>query len=258
MTSAWLAFWNGSHSIYVSARHKDVHYRLIAKAIAALVPRPDARVLDYGCGEALHAGAVAAAAGELVLCEAAPRVRAGLAARFANDQKIRAMAPEEVERLPDHSLDLVVLHSVVQYLTPEETAALFALFHRLLKSDGLLVVSDVLSPHVGAATDAAALLRFAAANGFFIAAVAGLARTLLSDYWRLRSRAGAHALRRSGDAEKTCCRRICCTTRRDEHRPQPGACGLLRAPALRPRARRDVRPGGLRFAKPPYVLLFPA
>jgi hypothetical protein len=51
-------------------------------------------------------------------------------------------------------------------------------------------VSDVLSPHVGAATDAAALLRFAAANGFFIAAVAGLARTLLSDYWRLRSRLG--------------------------------------------------------------------
>ena len=47
MTSAWLAFWNGSHSIYVSARHKDVHYRLIAKAIAALVPRPHARVLDY-------------------------------------------------------------------------------------------------------------------------------------------------------------------------------------------------------------------
>ena len=104
--------------------------------------------------------------------------------------KIRAVAPEEVERLPDHSLDLVVLHSVAQYLKPEETAALFALFHRLLKSDGLLVVSDVLSPHVGAATDAAALLRFAAANGFFIAAVAGLARTLLSDYWRLRSRLG--------------------------------------------------------------------
>jgi hypothetical protein len=90
-----------------------------------------------------------------------------------------------------------VLHSVVQYLKPEETAALFALFHRLLKSDGLLMVSDVLSPHVGAATDAAALLRFAAANGFFIAAVAGLARTLLSDYWRLRSRVG---LTRYGEA----------------------------------------------------------
>jgi SAM-dependent methyltransferase len=190
MTPAWVAFWNGSHPIYVNARHKDVHYSAIAKAIAALVPRADARVLDYGCGEALHSDIVAAAAGELLLCEAAPRVRAGLAARFANNPKIRAVAPEEAERLPDHSLDLVVLHSVAQYLTPEETARLFALFHRLLKSEGLLVVSDVLSPHVGAATDAAALLRFGAGNGFFVAAAVGLARTLLSDYWRLRSRLG--------------------------------------------------------------------
>jgi SAM-dependent methyltransferase len=197
MTSAWLAFWNGSHPIYVNARHKDVHYRLIAKAIAALVSRPDARVLDYGCGEALHADVVASAAGEVLLCEAAPRVRAGVAARFAANPKIRAVAPEEVERLPGHSLDLVVLHSVAQYLKPEETAQLLALFQRLLKSDGLLVVSDVLLPHVGAATDAAALLRFGAANGFFVAAVGGLLRTLLSDYWRLRSRLG---LTRYGEA----------------------------------------------------------
>jgi hypothetical protein len=75
---------------------------------------------------------------------------------------------------------------------------LFALFHRLIKSDGLLVVSDILSPHVGALTDASALLRFAAPNGFLIAAVAGLARTLMSDYWRLRTRFG---LTRYGEPE---------------------------------------------------------
>jgi len=190
MTSAWLAFWNGSHSIYVNARHKDVHYRLIAEAIGALVPRRDARVLDYGCGEALHADRVAAVTGEVLLCEAAPRVRAGIAARFATNAKIRAIAPDEVEGLPEHSLDLILLHSVAQYLKPEETAALFVQFRRLLKFDGLLVVSDILSPHVGALTDASALLRFAAPNGFLIAAVAGLARTLMSDYWRLRTRFG--------------------------------------------------------------------
>jgi hypothetical protein len=79
---------------------------------------------------------------------------------------------------------------VAQYLTPAATGALFALFHRLLKADGLLVVSDVVPQHVLAATDAWALLRFGAANGFLIAALRGLLRTLLSDYWRLRSRLG--------------------------------------------------------------------
>ena len=40
MISDWLAFWDSSHSIYVNARHKDVHYRLIAQQIAALVSTP--------------------------------------------------------------------------------------------------------------------------------------------------------------------------------------------------------------------------
>jgi hypothetical protein len=99
---------------------------------------------------------------------------------FADNPKI-ARSPEEVERLPEHSLDLVVLHSVAQYLEPEEISRLLALFHRLLKSNGLLVVSDVLSPDAGVVTDAAAPHRFGAANGFFLAAVGGLVRTFLSD-----------------------------------------------------------------------------
>jgi SAM-dependent methyltransferase len=200
MTSTWLAFWDSSHPIYVNARHKDVHYRLIAQAIAALVPGPQARVLDYGCGEALHADLVAAAAGELLLCEGAPRLRAGIAARFAGHPGIRALAPEEVECLPKNSLDLIVLHSVAQYLTPEQAGTLFALFHRLLRPGGVLLVSDVVPPDVAALSDAVALIRFAAANGFLLAAIRGLARTLVSDYWRLRRRLG---LTRYGEAAMT-------------------------------------------------------
>ena len=185
----WLAFWDSPHSIYVNARHRDIHYRLIAEQIAALVS-PQARVLDYGCGEALHADRVATASTELLLCEGAPGVRAGVAVRFADNPKIRAVAPDDVKRLPDRSLDLIVLHSVAQYLTSETMAELLALFHRLLDAGGTLVVSDVIPPQVAAATDAAALLRFGAANGFFTAAVTGLVRTLFSDYWRLRTNYG--------------------------------------------------------------------
>jgi len=190
MTTDWLAFWDSPHSIYVNARHKDVHYRLIAKDIAPLVPGPQARVLDYGCGEALHADLVAAAAGELFLCEAAPGVREGLVDRFAGQRNIHVLAPHEAARLAEHSLDLIVLHSVVQYLTVSGASALFALFHRLLKPGGMLVVSDVIPPNVPAVTDAFALLRFGAGNGFFFAAAWGLLRTLLSNYWKLRSKLG--------------------------------------------------------------------
>ena len=105
---------------------------------------------------------------KLLLCEAAPSVRAALAARFAGNAKIRVVAPHEIARLPEHSLDLIVLHSVAQYLTPAGAGALFALFHRLLKPGGLLVVSDVIQPQVAAAADAIALLRFGQGQRIFL------------------------------------------------------------------------------------------
>jgi SAM-dependent methyltransferase len=195
MTAAWLEFWDGSRTTFVNSRHKDVHYRLIANDIAQLVPSPQACVVDYGCGEALYARAVAAFAAELILCEAAPRARADLAVRFAGNEtaknpKIRVLGPGEVERLPDHSIDLIVLHSVTQYLASNETEALFSLFHRLLRPNGRLIVGDVIPRQRHAGSDVVALLRFAAANGFLMAALGGLVRLLFSDYRRLRGRLG--------------------------------------------------------------------
>jgi len=190
MIADWPSFWDTPHCIYVNARHKDVHYRLIADQVVALLPTPAARVLDYGSGEALHADRIAAAAGEIWLCEAAPGVRAGLQARFAGNAKIKVLAPDDLERAPAQSLDFIVLHSVVQYLAPREADALFALFRGLIKSDGVLIVGDVIAPDGAAVTDALALLRYAAANGFLVAACVGLARTLFSDYRHLRARLG--------------------------------------------------------------------
>lgn len=186
----WISFWNSDHPIYVNARHRDVHYRGIADDVSTFVPSPHAAVLDYGCGESLHADRVAAKAGQLILCEAAPNVREHLSARFGGVSNIQVKSPDEVFALPAGSLDLIVMHSVAQYLKAEETDALFAQFRRLLKPDGLFVLGDVIPPQVSPIADAAALLRFAAANGFLIAAFMGLVRTTFSDYPRLRARLG--------------------------------------------------------------------
>src|SRR3954451_13356937 len=128
----WISFWNSEHPIYVNARHRDVHYRGIADDVCGYVT-PDAAVLDYGCGEALHADRVAAKAARLILCEAAPNVREHLTARFSSAGNIAVQSPEEVAALPAGSLDLIVMHSVAQYLSPQETDVLFREFKRLLK-----------------------------------------------------------------------------------------------------------------------------
>jgi SAM-dependent methyltransferase len=185
----WIDFYDSAHPIYVNAHHRDIHFRRLADDLAAYV-RPDAVVLDYGCGEALHADVVAADAERLILVEPAPGVRARLAARWANEGNIEVCGPERIARLDDHSVDLVIMHSVSQYLTGEELDTVLATFRRLLKPDGLLVLGDVIDPKTSAASDALALLRFGARDGFFFAALVGLARTVLSSYWRLRSSLG--------------------------------------------------------------------
>ena len=76
-------------------------------------------MLDHGSGEAIHADLVAARAGELLLCDSAATVRASIAARFAGNPKIKVIAPEDVERLPDARLDLIFANSLVQYLTAD-------------------------------------------------------------------------------------------------------------------------------------------
>jgi SAM-dependent methyltransferase len=186
----WIDWYDSDHPIYVSARHRDVHFRRIAIDMLDFVPGPDAVVLDYSCGEALHADLVAARVAKLLLAEPAKGVRERVAARFAGSKKIEVVALGDLARLPEASIDLVVMHSVAQYMTPAEFAQALDLIRRLLKPQGLLVLGDIVAPGTPAAVDAMALLGFAWANGFFFSALGGLARTFVSDYQRLRRTIG--------------------------------------------------------------------
>jgi len=191
MTSDWVKFYDFRHSIiYVNERHRDVHYARIAHDIAPYIPSPQARVLDYGSGEALHADELAARCAALTLAEAAPNVRAILSQRFAGNDHIAVLTPDEVAALPAETFDLIVMHSVAQYLTVAELDGLLASFRRLLKPDGRFVLGDVVPPRFASVSAALALLRFAAANGFFGAAVLGLLRIVVSDYLTLSRKAG--------------------------------------------------------------------
>ena len=187
--SDWIEFFDHKHSIYVNARHEAAHYRHIAEDIRRYAPERGV-MLDYGCGAALSADRVAEPLSRLILCESAPNVRFMLGARFAGNDKIAVRKPEDIPMMPAGSMDVVVMHSVTQYLSPPEFDVLAKLFRRLLKPDGLLVVGDVIPRKASGLTDVQTLLRFALREGFFWAAVQGLFRTYFSDYRRLRRSLG--------------------------------------------------------------------
>ena len=194
----WIDYYDSTHTIYASKLHRDLHFRIIARDIIGFISSPDAVVLDYACGEALSAAKVADACGKLYLAEPAPGVRGRLIARFAPNTKIRVRSLDDLRKMEEKSIDLAVMNSVAQYMTPEELDSAFAVIRRLLKPTGRLVVGDILRPEVGMGRDVLALLKFARAHGFLKDALYGLASTALSDYRQLRSRVG---LQRYGESE---------------------------------------------------------
>ncbi|MFV0280544.1 MAG: methyltransferase domain-containing protein [Rhodoblastus sp.] len=187
---SWRDFFDRDHALYVSERHKRLHADLVAKGVAAYIPDRNAHVLDYGCGEALGAPFLSENCAKLYLFDTAPSVRAKLIAANINRANVAVLDEASFEALPEKSLDRIVIVSVLQYVGDAELARMLGIFHDKLKDDGALVLADIVPGDASPLDDVRALLKFGAQGGFFLASLAGLARTALSDYRSLRAQYG--------------------------------------------------------------------
>ena len=186
----WREFWNRENSIYVNDRHRTLHDDRVARDIGALIESRDWIVLDYGCGEASSAALVAEKCATLHLFDTAPSVREHLRLRFTRNAKIEVRDEGGLAEIDDQSLDLIVVNSVLQYLSQVEFESFLDATRGKLKATGKLVIADVIPKGAKATDDILALLKFAATGGFFFAALGGLVTTFFSDYRKLRAQLG--------------------------------------------------------------------
>jgi SAM-dependent methyltransferase len=189
--SSWIEFWGRPHAIYVNQRNLDAHFGRLATDIEPLLPAaPGARILDWGCGDALAAERVAARAGILYLYDAVEAVRERLRRRLGGHPRIRILDPAGLAAVEDGGIDMILVVSVLQYLDDAQLDAAMADWRRLLAPGGRLLVADVIEPDTPVLKDVASQLRFAREEGFLGAALLGLVRMALSDYGRVRREAG--------------------------------------------------------------------
>jgi SAM-dependent methyltransferase len=188
---SWLDFWNAPNAIYVSQRHQKAHYAKVLSGIGGFMPAGGAAVvLDWGCGDALAADNIAQTCRTLLLYDRADSTRRRLLSNYADNPKVRVLDDAELGAVPPASVDLIIVNSVVQYLDRRQFVDALQLFHRLLKSDGKLLLGDIIAPDTPLIGHVTTFLHFARQNGFFVAACIGLARNFVSPYRKLRRDAG--------------------------------------------------------------------
>jgi SAM-dependent methyltransferase len=187
---SWLSYWNAPNRIYVSERHKRLHYDVVFAGIAPHLPSRPGVVLDWGCGDALAADRIAERCDMVLLYDAAESARARLCRRYDEHARIRVLEQSGLDALAGDSVDLVIVNSVIQYLSDEQLHEALVLFNRLLKSGGEFLLGDVINPGTGNSRHVTTLLRFAWQHGFFLSAIGGLAQTFVSPYRNLRREVG--------------------------------------------------------------------
>lgn len=232
--SGWIEFWNRPNAIYVNQRNLDAHFDCLRSDLLPHIP-DGGTVLDYGCGDALAAEALAERAGALLLYDAAPAVRDRLRQRFAKHPRVRVLDDADLSALAADSVDLILVVSVLQYIPAAELPHLITRWRTLLKPGGRLLIGDVVQPDTPLYRDVASQLRMAARHGFLLPAVVGIGRLAMSDYRLLRHRAGFAAYRPEevvtlladgGLAPERLARNIGPTAHRASfvgRKPQPGA-----------------------------------
>lgn len=188
---SWLDFWNAPNAIFASHRHQLAHSAKVLAGVSRLVPAGgNAVVLDWGCGDAVAANELAQSCRALLLFEPAETTRRRLLANYAGRPKIDVLDEATLAAVAPASVDLIVVNSVVQYLSRQQFVDALRLFRRLLKSDGKLLLGDIIEPDTPMLGHVTTFLRFAWQNGFFLAGVVSLARNVTSPYCQLRRSAG--------------------------------------------------------------------
>lgn len=192
----WVEYWDALDEGQLLFRPEADEY---VRNLAAAVPlSPALRVLEFGCGYGFVAEGLAGLVGEVFLWDAAPGMLRHASARLAARGNVRALDlsdPAGDAYAP--RFDLVLVNSVVQYLTPGEFAGWLRRWRGLLAPGGQVVVSDLSAPGASVWRDVLSLLSFSARRGYLRRAVGNV----LAERGRYGRMAAARPLYRPGREE---------------------------------------------------------
>jgi SAM-dependent methyltransferase len=145
-----------------------------------------ARVLDFGCGFGFVAAILASHVGEIFLWDASTNMRQRARANVSGHSNVRFIDLAERGAIASElRFDLILVNSVVQYMSHDEFHVWFQIWRDMLVPGGRIVVSDLISPAYPCSLDVVDVLRFSARTGVLVRALWQLVGEFWR-YWRVR------------------------------------------------------------------------
>jgi SAM-dependent methyltransferase len=161
---AWTAYWEGLEGRLSIFRAQAEDY--VRKLESAIALHPKTRVLDFGCGFGFVAEALASKVGEVFVWDSSANMLRQAQMNLAGQQNVRFLDLSNPQAVPhDVRFHLILVNSVVQYMTLDEFSAWLPRWRTMLAPGGRVVVSDLIPLDHHAVSDIADLLKFSVRRG---------------------------------------------------------------------------------------------
>jgi SAM-dependent methyltransferase len=160
----WKSYWEGLGGAEPFFRAQAQEY--VRNLESALVLDSRARVLDFGCGFGFVAEALAPKVGELFVWDSSANMLRCTQRLVAGCRNVRVLDLSDPQTVPcDLRFDLIVVNSVVQYMSLDEFSVSLACWRTLVAPGGRIVISDLIPRNHHAISDVMDMLRFSARRG---------------------------------------------------------------------------------------------
>jgi trans-aconitate methyltransferase len=195
MTAAanpWTAYWDAlpEGNLLFPAEAEEFARRFLT----LFPPDPTLRLLDFGCGYGHVAALLAPHFGGVSIYDVAKSMLDAAASALARFENVSVWNSDW-----DRGFDLMIVNSVVQYLSAEELLDRLRQWRPILTPRGKVLLSDLIPPDHPTRTDAWALAKFSLKHRYFWNAV----RKTLAERKRYDRVAAATPLFRIGRKELT-------------------------------------------------------
>ena len=184
---SWDAYWEElREEPEIFAAEAAEYVRRLTQAIPI---DSSTRLLDFGCGFGFVGNLLSLQAGAVFLWDASPTMRRRAQRNTKGRDNVRFVDLSDAHGVPpDVRFDLILVNSVVQYMSVDELNGWLVRWRNLLAPTGRLVVSDLIPPDHATSSDLTGLLKLSARSGLITKFLLGRLREFRR-YWRMRQSA---------------------------------------------------------------------